>query len=430
VAGGIPTAGPQPVGIAMWPVDTLGNYDDTVVVANSGGTELSIIDVRSPPAIGARRLAWRQDLPNFLIEQYKVIAVGAFFTPVITEYDLSDRPQYLATVCRPAGGTACATDSIFAVYSTTPTQSSTAPFAGRGTLRMEKLIHTADTTQLFGHFFWEIGFPTTTSQDTLRIVMRRGRPYNQTRVVLSACAGITMDISTITLGDSTFARNSGNFTHAFIGQGGRTPVQFAKVMGYTTKAPLLHGAPTFRTCKTSPDTSVRGPVDAGDNDQDFGISPGVDVSDFISNTGIHVLSIATNFNGGTNLVRADSIYVLDEGLRLKGTSPAPTGAPGMDMNYDHAFQAGNPGTVPFGGPAPNANNRMVFAARPDGNIDVFDTFFYGSVGSVPVRDPIIGPLRVGKDALGNQLLFGITARGLVMVRLTAIVNPFPIRSSP
>ena len=67
-----------------------------------------------------------------------------------------------------------------------------------------------------------------------------------------------------------------------------------------------------------------------------------------------------------------------------------------------------------------------FAARPDGNIDVFDTFFYGVVGSIPVRDPITGPLRVAKDALGNQLLFGMTARGLVMVRLPTITNPFPI----
>ena len=154
------------------------------------------------------------------------------------------------------------------------------------------------------------------------------------------------------------------------------------------------------------------------------MSPAVDVSDFISNTGIKVLSIATNFNGGTNLVRADSIYFLDEGLRLKGTSPAPTGAPGMDMNYNHAFQAGSPGTPTFGGSG-NPNDRLVFAARPDGNIDVFDTFFYGIVGSVPVRDPIIGPMRVAKDAGGNQLLFGITAKGLTMVRLPTFINPNP-----
>jgi len=69
VAAGIPTAGPVPWGIALWPRDTLGHYGDTIVVANAGGLELSVIDVRA----GVRRLAWRQDLPDYLIETYKVL---------------------------------------------------------------------------------------------------------------------------------------------------------------------------------------------------------------------------------------------------------------------------------------------------------------------------------------------------------------------
>jgi len=49
--------------------------------------------------------------------------------------------------------------------------------------------------------------------------------------------------------------------------------------------------------------------------------PGWQVSDFISNTGIRVQSIATNFNGRTNVVRADSILLLEcQTLRLKATS--------------------------------------------------------------------------------------------------------------
>jgi hypothetical protein len=156
------------------------------------------------------------------------------------------------------------------------------------------------------------------------------------------------------------------------------------------------------------------------------MTPAIDVSDFISNTGTKISAIATNFNGGTNAVRADSIYFLDEGLRLKGTSVAPQGAFGMDMNYNHAFAAGQGGTPPFGG-AGNPNDRLLFSARPDGNIDVWDTFFYGSVGTVPVRDPIIGPLRVARDGSGNQLLFGVTPRGVVVVQLPVLTNPFPVR---
>lgn len=428
VATGIPTAGPQPWGIALWPRDTLGNYADTIVVANSGGTQLSIIDVRA----GVRRLAWRQDLPDFLIETYRVLTNP--LREEITVFDVSDRPQYVATVCRVTSGTSgCHVDSVFAIYSTTPTQSSTSPFSGRATLRMEKLKNTTDTAQLFGHLFWEIAGDSTlasVSRDTLRIELRRGRPYNQQKVVLSACQGVTIEMARFGLGDSTFTRNSGNFTHAFVGEGGNVTTAFARVMGYTTKAPLLQGPSTAVGCATN---SLGVPRDSGENQRDLGMTPAIDVSDFISNTGVRIGAIATNFNGGTNLVHADSIYFLDEGLRLKGTACSEAvpgsgcllGVFGMDMNYNHAFAAGSPGTPTFGG-AGSPNDRIVFAARPDGNIDIFDTFFYGRIGTIPTRDPIIGPLRVARNrANTRQWLFGVTARGIVMLELPVVANPFP-----
>jgi len=419
VQNGIPTAGPQPWGIALWPVDTLGNYKDSIVVANSGGVELSVIDVRA----GVRQLAWRQDLPDYLIETYRILTAPT--REEIIVYDVSDRPQYVATVCRvTTGSSLCAADSVFAIYSTTPTTSSTLPFNGRATLRMEKLINTADTTQLFSHLFWELAGDSTlssTSLDTLRIEMRRGRPYNQQMVQLSACQGVMIRLSAFGLGDSTYVRNSGNFTHVIVGEGGNITTQFARVVGYTTKAALLQGNSTARGCATSFVTR-----DSGRNDRDVGMTPAIDVSDFISNTGVNIHSVATNFNGGTNLVRADSIYFLDEGMKLKGTAPAPTGAFGMDMNYNHAFLAGQAGTAPFGGPAPNSNDRIAFSARPDGNIDVWDTFFFGKVGGIVVRDPIIGPLRVARNrANTRQWLFGVTAAGLVTIELPVISNPFP-----
>ena len=416
-----------PWGVALWPRDTLGNYGDSIVVADAGGTQLAIVDVR--PAV--RQLQWRQDLPNFLIETYKVVTnAGGGHTAEITVHDVSDRPQYVGTVCRvTSGGTACAPDSIFAVYSTTPTQSSTSPFANRATLRMEKLVNTTSPGALFGKLFWEIATTASgLSNDTLRVEEVRGRT---SQVVLSACAGITVRIDNFGLGDSTYVRNSGNFTHAFIGEGGTISTAFARVMAYTSKDSLrrrVDPAPCF----TSSDTR-----DSGEADIDFGMSPAVNVSDFISNTGINVASIATNFNGRTDVVRADSIYYLDEFLRLKATSctlaatgnACVTGAPGMDMNYFHDFSPG--GTCnPNCGSGTDKNNRLLFAARPDGNIDVFDTFdgsrlLVGGVPvSIPLRDPITGPLRVARDASG-QLLFGITAKGLVMVRLPSFTNPNP-----
>src|SRR3989441_298176 len=424
VAAGIPTAGAQPWGVALWPRDTLGAYGDTIVVANSGGTQLAIIDV-SP---GARVLRWRQDLPDYLIQTYKVQCAPGCKT-IITEYNISDRPQYVATVCRPGGGTLCSQDSIYAIYSTTPEPSNPAPFTGRATLRMEKLINPGnppDTSRLFGHLFWEISgaVPSATS-DTLRIVERRGPPYNVSKVTLTACAGVNVELTSFALGDTTFARNSGNFTHGFFGEGGRVVAQFARVMAYTTKAQLLHGASTLRGCSTSGALGII--RDSGQVDVDFGMSPSVAVFDFISNTATKVRSIATNFNGTTNAARADSVYCLDEGLRLKVTSPDSGIASGMDMNYNHNFAPSGscPPLTPACGGSGSPNDRLLFVARFDANIDVFDTFFGYQVGTISIRDPIIGPLRVAKDASGNQLLFGITGRGLVMLSLPAFTNPLP-----
>jgi hypothetical protein len=431
VAAGIPTAGPQPWGIALWPVDTLGNYKDTIVVANSGGTELSIIDVNP----GVRRLVWRQDLPNYIIETYRVLT--APLREEIRVFDVSDRPQYVSTVCRPGGGVLCHADSVFAIYSTLPTTSSEPPFSNRGTLRMEKLINTLNPAQLFSHLFWELAGDTTltsVSRDTLRIEMRRARPYNEQKVQLSACAGVTIELARFGLGDSTYVRNSGNFTHAIMGEGGNITTAFARVVGYTTKAELRHGTPWARFCATNSavDILTGRPFvsDSGDNDRDLGVTPYIDVSDFISNTGVNIHSVATNFNGLTNLVRADSIYFLDEGMKLKGTAEAPSGAFGMDMNYNHAFMANTGGTPTFGGTG-NPNDRIAFSARPDGNIDIWDTFFYGRIGGIVVRDPIIGPMRVARNATNTrQWLFGVTAAGVVMVELPVITNPFPVARPP
>ncbi len=422
VAAGIPSAGSVPWGIALWPKDTLGHYADTIVVANSGGTQLSIVNV-GPGA--PRQLLWRQDLPDWGIQTYHVITTPGGFSQNIIDHNISDRPQYVATVCRVgAAPPNCDADSVFALYSTVPTIADPQPFTNRATLRMEKLKNTQDTTQLFAHFFWELatGF-VNAGTDTMRIVMRRPLPYNQTKVVLSACAGISVDFSRFALGDSTFARNSGNFTHGFFGEGGALAggSAFGRVMGYTTKARLVHGAATTTTCQT-PSGKATGIFDTGDNDVDFGMTPAVDVVDFISNTATRVKAIATNFNGLTNVARADSIYYLDEGLRLKAMSP-DSGGRGMDMNSDHNFTPGGACNPTCGGTG-SINNRILFAAGIGPTVHIWDTFYGALIDSFPVRDPIIGPFRVAKDAGGRQLLFGITARGLVTVAIPAVTNRF------
>src|SRR5881396_3360417 len=238
VAGGIPTAGGQPWGIALWPRDTLGGYKDTIIVADAGGSYLGIINVGTG---GPRQIIWRQNLPDFIIQTYKVIVQAGGAVVHITDYHTSDLPQYVATVCRVASGTStCHADSVFAIYSTAPTGAETPPFTGRATLRMEKLINTTDPNLMFGHLFWEIATQSFNEvTDTLRIFMSRGRNFS--KVILSACGGATIQLARMGLGDRTFTRNTGNFTHAFFGEGGNITAQFARVMSYDARDQLLVG---------------------------------------------------------------------------------------------------------------------------------------------------------------------------------------------
>lgn len=398
--------GSQPWGIAMWPSDTLGGFINTVLVANSGGTNISIVDV------AARTQLRRHPLPNFLVEQVDIFLdeTGTFNLDVIS-HDFSDRPQFLASVCRVTTGTAtCHADSVYAVYSTTPTIDQGLLFPSRGTIRWEKVSSpSAATGTPESHFFYEhVEGTAGLLLDTLQLIADRGATQT---VILSAACGVLVDFLRIAFLDTTYVRSSGNFTHVLFGEGGiGEPSQsFARGLRYDATSDIVTG-----TCA---DTIFGVPL-IGGFQKDFGVSPSIKVSDFISNTATRIRSVAVNFSGLTNLIRAgDSIYVLDENLRLTGLIGGSGTNAGMDLNFDHAFDANDRGT--------GSDDRVVFAARDDPNIDVFDTFFFGRIATVPIKNPVTGPLRVARLPSGEQLLVAVTDFGIVTVTLPAITNPNP-----
>jgi len=416
VPGGVAT-GASPWGIALWPHNQAGGYADTVVVANSAGTNFSILDMTPSTRIEVRR----HHLPNFLIQsvQTEIDEATGDIKIKIIEYDFSDRPEYLGMTCIMDGASNCFSDSIYAVYSTTPTEAQPGDpvdFVLRGTVRWENL--TSATPE--SHFWWEqAAVAPSPDSDTLQVFVDRG-PGTTTELILSASCGRTVNMPELAFLDTTFVRNSGDFTHALIGEGGssaRPPNGFARAIGYSRTA--------GHTSTLCPPIIIQGVPFSGPEVIDDGISRAVRVRDFIVNTAIPVQQVALNFNGLTNMVRADSIYVLDEGLRLMGIIDAGGAVPGMDLNFDHTFDARTAGTPTFGG-ALDPNDRMVFAATADPLINVYDTYFYGQVATVPIRDPIIGPLRTAETVGGAQLLIGVTAVGVVVVQVPSITNIFPV----
>jgi hypothetical protein len=414
--------GSRPWGLAMWPRATSANaadtlYGDTLIVANSGGTNLSIVDVST------RREVRRHQLPNYSVEKIKSVSNTAGGTNLeITAYDFSDRPQHVAAVCRAGSLTAC--DSVIAVYSTTPTGGQSAPYQGRGYLAWENLSQTG-TPSGKGHLFWEqADVQPAGSQDTIQILstMYNGTGGTAVDTIVGAGAGKILNLERLVFQDTTYVRSSGNFVRALVGEGGGG-LSLARVLAYdgsigrsTTNAGLsilLAGYSLSRAVQ-----------------RDNGITAAALVEDFIGNRASSVTAVAMNFNGSTNLVRADSIYVFDNTLRQSGMLQVSGAAHGMDVAPLHAFSANARGTntVPGDG---DADARIVFAARPDSSIDVFDTYFFGEVTDtlvasvpIPIRNALVGAVRVTPDG-GGTVLVGVTNSGLTVVRLPALVNPFP-----
>jgi hypothetical protein len=412
-ASGMPV-GSQPWGIALWPRDANGTAGDSVVVANSGGTDLSIVDLR------LRREVRRHALPNFLVDEVSTELDAATLVIQIkfVRHDFSDRPQYLGMTCRPGAGP-CDPNQILAVYSTTPTiDQDNLPL--RGSLRWENLTNPVPES----HFFWEHAEVLPSPDvDTLRVIVDRGPSIGSEEILSPAC-GRLVEMDNLVFRDMTFVRNSGDFSHALAGEG-HVPVGegFAQAVGFSSQSGV-----SSRICNGDIITGTDTISFTGPEYLDNGISPSFRVSDFISNTATVVTSIALNFNGLTNLVRTtDSVYVLDEGLRLRGLIAAGGENSGMDLNFDHAFAAGvggTPGTWPVGATG-DPDDRLVYLASAQPQIEVYDTYFFEPVAIIPIRDPIIGPLRIAEQPTGEQILVGVTTFGVVTVQLPAVTNPFP-----
>ncbi|MBA3404673.1 MAG: hypothetical protein H0U13_08330 [Gemmatimonadaceae bacterium] len=390
--------GSRPWGLTSWPRDHDGTMGDTLLVANSGGTDLSYVNLN---AGGSGREVFRYALPNIIAFTVTTTrSTAGLLIPQRTKYDFSDRPQFVAATCKGAG-TACG--DVILTYSTTPTPGQSTPFErNNGTLRWENL------TRGESHFFFEQAMGQgANSSDTLEIIRYDANtgdatvlvPYKQTARGATAADtanySVVVRIGDLGFRDTTFVRNSGNFRRAVFGEGGS--VSGARAMTYEANR-------GFASTVVLPSGSLgQLPVPAIDR----GISPSSDVGDFIANSFARVQGAAINFDGSLSGIRADSTYLLNPGLRLQGIFGTTQSNAGLDF---HPLNSG-PNSFPL-------STRLAFAASAEPVIEIFDSYCYRRVGSVPIRDPIIGPIKAALRPLTGQIvLVGSTRGGVVIVTL-------------
>jgi hypothetical protein len=395
--------GSRPWGLTAWPRDRNGTMGDTLLVANSGGTYVSYVNIASPSALyPSGREVYSYALPNIVLYTVKSV-VSETGQPIQqrTVYDMSDRPQFVAATCAGSTLTGSPCGDVMLAYSTAPTGGQSLPFANRGSIRWENL------SKRMSHYWFEQALGQSAGKaDTLEVVRFAANgvgsdsvlvPYNQ--LVQNSLGdttrySVTVVIDRLAFRDTTYVRNSGNFRRAIAGEGG--PVLGSRAMMYdatlgmqTTVSDINGTAWTLTT-----------PI------MDLGISRPHDVSDFIANTYSTVRGVGINFDGMLSAIRGDSTYLIDPTLRLQGLLQTSAAA-GFDF---HPSSAGN---------GVSGTSCYAFAASSEPQIDIFETRHYQRISTVPIRDPIIGPIKAAlRTSTGNIVLVGATARGVVIITLS------------
>jgi hypothetical protein len=116
--------------------------------------------------------------------------------------------------------------------------------------------------------------------------------------------------------------------------------------------------------------------------------------------------VGINFDGEVAAVKGDSTYLFDPTLRLQGMLQSRPSIGGLDF---HPLNTGRNSTP--------LRTRLAFVASNEPVIDVFDTWCYRRVATIPIRDPIVGPVRATIRPNGQIVLVGATQRGVTIVAL-------------
>jgi hypothetical protein len=383
--------GSQPWGLA------LGRFRDSLYVANSGGTNISVIP------LNAGVLAEAQDKRIFTQnEKLFSVAYNAATEEVqaVTSFDYSDRPQFIAQ----------ASNGLL-VYSTKPTEA-----AADGTVRIfdprktrseiftgyvdrhtagRALAVNADSAFLvpgikavmvcprrrFGDASDPgciIGTPTFVSDSLTRM---RSQPPNASGGKWDTRLDIGAKVEEVGLSDTTFVAVSGDRDYVAVGEGAVT----------NARIPLFN-APA-----------------GGDSLVLVG-----DVRDLISNTAERVIGLGLNFDGSLGVARGSQAYYFNETLRLQGVVAAGSPTGGVAM---HPANAGYPG----------GSFRLSFVSGIDATgpyVDVIDNFNFFRVKRVYTRDPVVGAMavapRAGADAGTVALrIYALTSTGILALPITS-----------
>ena len=403
--GGILT-GAQPWGLFLSDDDT--SVEDTLIVANSGGTNLSKVPLWGPTAL-RETVAERVHTPEAVIYQFDR-ELDQQLNPRFSYqfFGFSDRPQFVAQGISGA-----------LLYSTVPTAA-----AAGGTIRMA--IEQPGWQAYEDYFLFPGGDPSdeedaeaflilnvdraivisTDTGDLIRIIDHvPGFPSSPIDVIgtestvftqawaagsdVVKCAG-SFRQEAVALQDTTFVAASGDETWIAFGEGATADA--GRIIMF--------------------DGSVTTPLDP------FCLATGqsheIQITDLVHNASETVTGLGLNNNGTLGVARGDeAAYFFDRSLRLEGMYSEDINAGGFGAALHPDHNAESAGTGP---------STLAFVGTAESTVKIIDTYHFFERGEVPIRDPIVGPLRATRPLPSDNPVGACPGPTCVVVKLFAVTQ--------
>ncbi len=198
------------------------------------------------------------------------------------------------------------------------------------------------------------------------------------------------NVRSIGFNDTTFVTASGNGAWVAFGEGSVSPV--GRIISYDAGADVVTGA--------------------------------IPVTDLMTNPGETVRGLGLNFDGTLGVARGFQAYFFTvDDLRLQGVADLPSGGSGAVLHPLHANARSL--TNPAGLYRPDTH--IAFIGTGENTIDIIDTFHFFKSGRIFIRDVISGPLRaVLPSATDNA---GLTCSSTLVTGLDALGALVPIGSA-
>jgi hypothetical protein len=381
--------GSQPWGVAM------NRTGDTLLVANSGGTNVSAVFLGPVSGTGT---AFEVPQSRFLTPdvllfdtERKLDATGRvryniYPLPAATPPSFSDRPQFLGqdytgrvlystkataignfgTIRKafvPTGATAPEVVLFWEHGAMLPAED----YVGVGNVDRVFAVRNGDTGDEIVIVDHIPGFP-----DSLIVV--GPAPDPEAAAVLARAEGSDaqtaagrFSIQNIGFTDTTFVAISGNRRWGVFGEG---RVQFGRVIMFDATRDI--------------------------------ISDVIQVSDLMTNASESVRGMGLNYDGTLGVARGIGAYFFTTDLRLQGVAQLPVGGAGAVLHPLHANARSLDNPTGIYEP----NTHIAFVGTGERTIDIIDTFHFFRSGRIFIRDVISGPLRAvlpfPEDNAGRQ----------------------------